>query len=50
MVEKDNKNISVKRQGELLSINRTSLYYKPVGIPDEEIALIKLYYKRRHIT
>jgi len=40
MIEWDNKNITLKRQAELLSINRTSLYYKPVGIPDEEIALM----------
>ena len=36
MIEKNNKNISVSRQAYLLSLNRTSLYYKPVPISDEE--------------
>ncbi len=39
MVDHDNEKLSVSRQAELLSLNRTSLYYKPVGIPDEEIRL-----------
>ncbi len=37
----NNKKISITRQAELLTINRTSLYYKPVPISDEE-----LYIKR----
>jgi putative transposase len=40
MVEWDNQKISIKRQADLLDINRTSLYYKPVGISEEEIELM----------
>lgn len=32
LVDKDNENLSISRQAELLSINRTSLYYRPVPI------------------
>lgn len=40
MVEWNHSKISIKRQSELLSINRTSLYYKPVDIQECEIALM----------
>lgn len=36
MIEKDNKRLSILKQAELLGINCTSLYYKPVPISDEE--------------
>lgn len=36
MIEKSDKKLSVVKQAELLSINRTSLYYKPVPTRDEE--------------
>jgi len=39
MVDCDNENISITRQAELLSLHRTSLYYKPVGVSDEELRL-----------
>ncbi|QSQ10278.1 hypothetical protein H0A61_02679 [Koleobacter methoxysyntrophicus] len=39
MVEKDSKEITVKRQCELLDINRTSIYYTPVPISPEEIEI-----------
>lgn len=40
MVDWEYKSISIKRQAELLAVNRTSLYYKPVGIAEEEVALM----------
>ena len=39
MVDMDSEKISISRQAELLSLNRSSLYYKPVDISDEEIRL-----------
>nr|WP_257196995.1 hypothetical protein [Acetivibrio clariflavus] len=36
MIEREEKKLSIKRQAELLGINRTSLYYKPVPVTDEE--------------
>ncbi len=43
MIEREEKKLSIKRQAELLGINRTSLYYKPVPVTDEEISN-KTYY------
>jgi putative transposase len=40
MIDWEYKKISIKRQAELLKVRRTSLYYKPVGISDEELALM----------
>jgi len=37
LIEKDNKKLSIKRQAELVGISRTSLYYKPVPISEEEL-------------
>ena len=37
MVEKGDKKLSIARQAELLDINRTSLYYRPVPISREEL-------------
>jgi len=42
MVEPSNKNISISRQAELLTISRSSLYYKPGPVSEEE-----LYIKRK---
>jgi putative transposase len=39
LVEWDNPEIPIATQARLLSINRTSLYYKPVGPSPEEIAI-----------
>lgn len=39
MVEHDSDELSISRQAELLSLNRTSLYYTPVAVSDEEIRL-----------
>jgi len=41
LVDMSNKKISISRQAELLTISRTSLYYRPVPISEEE-----LYIKR----
>lgn len=38
-IEWDKPEIPVKVQAELLSLNRSSLYYKPAGVSAEEIAL-----------
>ena len=40
MVEKDHSRIPLKRQAEMLFINRTGLYYKPVDKSEEEISLM----------
>lgn len=39
MVDLHSEKLTVSRQAELLSLNRSSLYYKPVGVSDEEIRL-----------
>lgn len=39
MIEKDNEKLSISKQAELLTINRTSLYYKPIPISDEELRI-----------
>ena len=39
LVEQDSKEISLTAQAKLLSINRTSIYYKPVPSSEEEIAI-----------
>jgi putative transposase len=36
MIDKGDKKLSITDQAQLLSLNRTSLYYKPVPIGDEE--------------
>lgn len=39
MVERDNKEVSLKTQARILSLNRSSLYYKPSEPSDEEVHL-----------
>ncbi|WCK53293.1 IS3 family transposase [Aneurinibacillus sp. Ricciae_BoGa-3] len=39
MIEWQNAKLSIKAQAELLSLNRSSLYYRPVGPSLEEVAL-----------
>lgn len=39
MIEKNNEKLTLSRQAELLTLNRTSLYYKPVGIRPEELKI-----------
>ena len=36
LIEKDNDDITVKRQCELLDIPRSTLYYRPVGVSEED--------------
>jgi putative transposase len=36
MIDKNDRKLSISKQAELLNINRTSLYYKPVPVSDEE--------------
>ena len=36
MIDKEDKKLNITDQAQLLSLNRTSLYYKPVPIGDEE--------------
>ncbi len=59
LVEWDNPEIPIATQAKLLSINRTSLYYKPMGPSPEEIAIkhrideiytVHPYYGSRRIT
>lgn len=40
MIEMDSDEITVKRQAELLTVKRTSLYYKPVGLSPFELELM----------
>ena len=41
-IEKNHKNISIKRQCELLGISRSSIYYKPVGLSLEDKRIMDL--------
>lgn len=42
MIERGDQKLSITRQAELLDINRTSLYYKPVPISQEELDIKRL--------
>lgn len=42
MIERNEKKLSISRQADLLSINRTSLYYRPALISDEELRIMHL--------
>ena len=42
MVERDYREISVRRQCELLGANRAGLYYEPVGESEENLRLMRL--------
>jgi putative transposase len=42
LVERDNAAISVRRQCELLGVNRSGLYYEPVGESEENLRLMRL--------
>jgi putative transposase len=41
-VDSDHARISIRRQCELLGINRASLYYQPVGESEENLRLMRL--------
>lgn len=42
MVDSKDEELSITKQAELLNINRTSLYYKPVPVSDEEYEVKRL--------
>ena len=42
MVERSHAEISVRRQCELLGVNRSGLYYEPVGESKENLTLMRL--------
>src|SRR5665647_550154 len=42
MVERDNKRLSLSKQTELLDLNRTSLYYRPVPFSQEELRIKRI--------
>ena len=42
MVDRDHEEISIRRQCELLGINRAGLYYEPVGESEENLMLMRL--------
>ena len=42
MIDRKDKKISIKKQAELLGLNRTSLYYKPVPVSDEEYLIKRI--------
>ncbi len=41
MVETDRPPVSIRKQCELLKLNRSSLYYEPVPQDPEELALMR---------
>ena len=41
-MDRQHPSLSVKRQCQLLGISRSSLYYKPVGMAEEDLTLMKL--------
>ena len=41
MVEKENKKLSVRKQCELLALNRSSLYYERAGLSEEEERMLE---------
>jgi len=42
MVDRQHPSLSVVSQCKLLGISRSGLYYQPVGIPEEDLTLMKL--------
>jgi putative transposase len=42
MIDRNNKRLSISRQAKLLGLNRTSIYYKPVQVSDEEYRLKRI--------
>src|SRR5439155_18646850 len=42
LVELTHPELSIRRQCELLGVNRTSLYYQPVGESEENLLLMRL--------
>jgi len=42
LVERDHEEISVRRQCQLLGVNRSGLYYEPLGESEENLTLMRL--------
>lgn len=42
MIERRDKTLSIRKQCELLGINRSRLYYKPMSVNDEDLAIMNL--------
>jgi len=42
MIDRNEKKLSVTRQAELLSLNRTSVYYKPAPVNEEEYLIKRI--------
>jgi putative transposase len=42
LVDRDHAGISIRRQYELLGVNRSGLYYEPLGESEENLALMRL--------
>lgn len=42
MVEPDNERISIRRQCQLLGLNRSTLYYQPVAVSDEDMQIMRM--------
>ncbi len=40
LIEFDNKELSIRRQCELVGLQRSNLYYEPVGVSDETVRLM----------
>ena len=45
MIDREEKKLSITKQAKLLSINRTSLYYRPVPANDEEYLIKRIIYE-----
>jgi len=50
MVERQHSSLSVVRQCSLLGISRSGLYYRPKGISEEDLALMKLIDRQYLVT
>ena len=48
LLEPDQGTISVRRQCELLGVNRSGLYYEPVGESEENRLLMRMLPRRKH--
>ncbi len=42
MIEPDNTTLSIVRQCELLGLNRSSWYYRPCGVSEQDLAIMRL--------